>query len=95
MPKRKYQPDEKLESFIKRLKEHYSRLGIIWQDPRQDLSTEARMTITDLQKLKASSPFFCVAKWETVAPARSEIWEPTLTSMIRCAGPIQRTNRYP
>ena len=27
------------------------------------------MTIADLQKLKASSPSFCAAKWETVAPA--------------------------
>lgn len=33
------------------------------------LSQEARMTIADLQKLKASSPSFCAAKWETVAPA--------------------------
>ena len=75
MVKRKYQPDDRLEAYTERLKELYdelfddggvnlARLAIL------HLSQETRMTITDLQKLKAScSPSFCAAKWETVAPA--------------------------
>jgi hypothetical protein len=74
MRKRKYQPDDRLEAYTERLKELYDEL---FDDGGVDLaglailhfSQEARMTIADLQKLKASSPSFCAAKWETVAPA--------------------------
>ena len=72
MVKRKYQPDDRLEAYTERLKELYDELfddrGV--NLARLHLSQEARMTLTDLQKLKAScSPSFCAAKWETVAPA--------------------------
>jgi hypothetical protein len=74
MGKRKYQPDGRLEAYTERLKELYDEL---FDDDGVDLaglailhlSQEARMTIADLQKLKASSPSFCATKWETVAPA--------------------------
>lgn len=74
MGKRKYQPDDRLKAYTERLKELYDEL---FNDGGVDLaglailhlSQEARMTMADLQKLKASSPSFCAGKWETVAPA--------------------------
>jgi hypothetical protein len=74
MPKGKYQPNEKLKPYTKWLKELYEALFKEGENNLAGLailhlSTEACMTIMDLQKLKASSPSFCVAKWETVAPA--------------------------
>lgn len=74
MGKRKYQPDDRLEAYTEQLRDLYIEL---FNDGGNDLaglailhlSQEARMTIADLQKLKASSPSFCAAKWETVAPA--------------------------
>ena len=59
MVKRKYQPDDRLEAYTERLKELYDEL---FDDGGVNLaglailhlSQEARMTITDLQKLKAS-----------------------------------------
>jgi hypothetical protein len=74
MGKRKYQPDDRLEAYTERLKKLHDEL---FDDGGVNLagltilhlSQEARMTIADLQKLKASSPSFCAAKWETVAPA--------------------------
>ena len=74
MGKRKYQPDDRLEAYLERLRELYIEL---FDDGGDDLaglailhlSQEARLTIADLQKLKASSPSFSTAKWETVAPA--------------------------
>jgi len=74
MGKRKYQPDDRLEAYTERLKKLYDELfddgGVALAGLAiLHLSQEARMTIADLQKLKASSPSFCAAKWETVAPA--------------------------
>ena len=74
MVKRKYQPDDKLDTYKARLKELYDEL---FKDGGDDLAglailhltQEARMTIADLRKLKAVSPSFCAAKWETIAPA--------------------------
>jgi hypothetical protein len=74
MVKRKYQPDDRLEGFTEQLKELY---GALFYEGGNDLaglailhlSQEARMTIADLGKLKASSPSFCAANWETVVPA--------------------------
>jgi len=75
MGKRKYQPDEKLDAFMERLKKLHvellddggnklAGLAIL------HLAQEAGMTITELQKLMASpGPSFSDAKWETVAPA--------------------------
>jgi len=73
MGKRKYQPNDRLEAYTEQLKKLYDE---VFDDGGVDLaglailhlSQEARMTIADLQKLKASSPSFCAAKWETVAP---------------------------
>ena len=69
MRKRKYQPDDRLEveAYTERLKELCDEL---FNDGGVDLaglailhlSQEARMTIADLQKLKASSPSFSAAK---------------------------------
>jgi hypothetical protein len=58
--KRKYQPDEKLEAFTGQLKELYEAL---FDEGGNDLaglaslhlSQEARMTIADLQTLKATA----------------------------------------
>ena len=74
MPERTYQPDEKLEPYMKRLKELYEALFQEGGDNLAGLAivylfVEARMTITDLQKLKARSPSSYVAKWEAIAPA--------------------------
>ena len=59
---------------MKRLKELYEALFQEGGDNLAGLAivyhfVEARMTITDLQKLKARSPSSCVAKWEAIAPA--------------------------
>ena len=73
MGKRKNQPDERLEAFTEQLKKLCDSL---FDEGGNDLaglailhlSQEARMTIADLQKLKAISPSFS-AEWETVAPS--------------------------
>ena len=74
MGKRKYRPNDRLEAYTERLRKLYDEL---FDDGGDDLaglvilrlSQEACMTIADLQKLKASSPSFCAAKWETVSTA--------------------------
>lgn len=73
MGKRKYQPDERLEAFTEQLKKVCDSL---FDEGGNDLAglailhlfQEARMSIADLQKLKAISPSFS-AEWKTVAPS--------------------------
>jgi hypothetical protein len=74
MVKRKYQPDDRLNTYKERLKELYDEL---FKDGGDDLAglavlhlaQEARMTTADLRKLKAIRPSFCADKWGTIAPA--------------------------
>ena len=66
--------DERLEVYTEQLKELYDELV---KDGGSELAAlailqltqETSITMEDLRKLRASSPSFCAAQWDSVAPS--------------------------